>query len=320
MSDYSVVKLVRSVVAERDLIPVMTHFHLYEGRIQGTNGKLTLDAPWTDYLREDSINVPAEPFVKAFETMADPHPSLTERHLHLSEGKMRVRIPLSVDAYPRCERPTGGNRVDDDLLRTLRAIRPFISEDASRPWACGALVQDGWAYATNNIVMVRQRLEGDYDDFTLPGFAIDQLGRCDKGILEISIRENAIGFELEDDIWMESTRYAEQWPNVDRFFDWDHDLPRLRGNEKAIVDKLLPFVPDERHPVIRFMGEKIATLEGEMEALVEVDCGEAAFHAVPLQLVLSVATHMDLDPYPKPMPFIGGLDGELEGIIMGVSL
>ena len=322
MSNYETAKLVRSVVSDRDLIPVMTHFHMYLGRLQGTNGKLTLDAPWPEYLRDDPINIPAEPFVRAFEAMDDPHVSLKDEYLHIQEEKMRVKIPLNLELYPVCKRPEEWDPMDDTILDAMRKIQPFISNDASRPWACGVLYLEGYLYATNNIVIVRTPWTiGDFSEvktFTLPGFGIDQLLRCNRSINGIHVRDIAIGFELEGDVWMESVRYVEAWPDIKKMFEgeqWE-GMTKLSGNEIGIVERLLPFVPDKRHPVIKFEGDKITTMEGAMEASVEVNCDHATFHSTPLIEVLRVATHMNFSAFPK-VPFKGR---DIEGIIAGVII
>lgn len=328
MSNFQTAKLVRSVVSDRDLVPVLTHFHLYGYRIQGTNGKLTLDAPWPNY-SAIPINVPAEPFVRAFEAMDEPELFIKDnRHLLVSQGKMKVRIPINLETFPRASKPEVWDPMDNSLVEVIRRVRPFVSNDASRLWACGILYREGYVYATNNIVMVRVPWTpsslGDMDTFTLPDVGMDQLIKCNLPVEAIHVRDNAVGFEMEGDVWMESLRYTEQWPDVERMFDdpdidWE-GLPALKGSERAIVEKLLPFVPDKRHPVIRFEGDKIATLEGEMEAAVETQCGTGAFHATPLAAVLAVATHMNIDRHPKAVPFADHLTSEMQGLMMGVKV
>lgn len=325
MSNYETAKLIRSVVSERDLVSVMTHFHLYEGRIQGSNGKLTLDAPWPDYTREEPINVPAEPFVKAFEAMEDPHISLKDEFLFVQEKRMRVKIPLSTDFYPFCAKPETWDPIDNEFLTALRKVRPFISDDASRLWACSAMWIDGYLYATNNVVLVRTPYKNSWwhpteDSFTIPSFTIDQLARCQKSLEVMHLEDSRLTFQLEGDVWLDSARYHGDWPDMEKFFDHDWGaVPPLAGNEKDIVEKLLPFVPDKRHPVIQFKGDSIATMEGGMEAAVETNCGKAAFHAAPLMMVLKFATHMKVDNYPNPVPFIGAND-DIQGIIAGVRI
>jgi hypothetical protein len=301
----------------------MTHFHLYPGRIQGTNGKLTLDAPWPDYMRDESINVPADPFVKAFEMMINPDISIRDEFLHVTQGKMKVKIPINVDHFPVTPKPDYWDPMDDSMLPCARFLRPFISEDASRPWACSLLYRGGYLYATNNVVMVRTPWSvgslSEVEEFTFPAFGVDQVLRTQKSISGMQITENAVHLELEGDVWIKSVRYVEKWPNVEKMFDkFDYkNLPRLSGEEHGIVEKLLPFVPDKRHPVIRFMNDKIATMDGDMEAAVEISCDEAVFHATPLLDVLKVATHMDFNHYPAAVPFRGN---QLDGMIMGVKI
>lgn len=322
MSNSEVLRLVKSVVPDRDLIAVMTHFHMYGGRIQGGNGRMAIEAPWVDFPSDEPISVPADPLVKAFEAMADPKITITPGgKLKVSEGRMRVQIPISTEKYYLAEKPADFVPFDDSVLRTMRKVRPFVSEDASRPWAMGVLIRDGYLYATNNVVMVRKRVDTDLE-FSLPGYAIDQLSRYQKKVEGIHVEPNHVTFTMEGDTWFQSNRYAEQWPDVTKFFEGMEEVgPELTGKELAAVQKVLPFVPDKRHPVIRFVGNKVATLSGDMEAEIETDNDyqEANFHAVPLQLVLGVATHMDFTKYPQPVPFWNPADG-LEGVFVGVRL
>jgi predicted acyl esterase len=119
------------------------------------------------------------------------------------------------------------------------------------------------------------------------------------------------------EVWMESLRYTEQWPAVEDMFDQiDFDsLPKLDGTEKDAVERLLPFVPDKRMPVINFEGDRISTMEGAMEAEIETHCGVGSFHATPLLEVLKVATHLNVDAHPRS-PFKGP---SVQGIIAGVT-
>ena len=188
MSNFDTAKLVRSVISDRDLIPVLSHFHMYDGRLQGTNGKLTLDAPWPQSMPAP-VNIPAEPFVKAFESMNNPEIQLKDDFMFVTEKKMKVKIPLSMDPYPICGKPTEWDPMDDSLLEALRPIRHFVSEDASRPWACAAKYMDNNLYATNNIVIIRTPWSigsfSEVETFDLPGFGIEQLLKCRRDVTGI---------------------------------------------------------------------------------------------------------------------------------------
>lgn len=319
MSNYETARLVRSVVSERDLVPVMTHFHLYTNRIQGSNGKMTLDAPWDIMNFGEPVNFPAEAFARAFENMPDPKLEMKDAHLIIKQAKMRVRIPASREPYPRAKRPDKFEKIAPGLLEGCRKIRPFVSADASRPWACAILYRDGWLYATNNIVLVRTKWDGGDTEFELPSFAVDQLIRCGRTLSGMAITENEIAYDLGDDVWFQSLRYQEEWPKVETMLEYDFKaLPKTPDGLAGAVRKILPFCPDKRHPIIRFMGDKIATLEGEMQAEIEIEIGQGAFHAEPLLLVLEHAARME-SRHPKPSPFANH-DLTVEGILSGVRL
>lgn len=320
MSNVETARLVRSVVAERGLLPIMSNFHIYDGRIQGTDGKMTLDAPW-DW-EGDPINVSAAPFVKAFENMETPTLELKGDHLLAKHKRMRVKIPMSLDSanpFPRCERPSGDwMAMDNTFLEACRRVRSFVGTDMARQWSNAVLVRDGWVYATNNVSLARTRFDWEGPEFTVPAYALDQLARTG---LEID------GFFLEPgkkvafsmgDVWLESSVYEHPWPDVQDMIPDCTDLPEIPEGLAAAVDKVLPFVPDSSFPVIKLCEDKVSTLEGDMSAEIELACpAEAAFNATPLRTVLSYARFADFSAYPQAVPFRNAA-GNLEGLIMGV--
>ena len=40
-----VLDFVRGSISKKDIVPILKSFHVYDGRIQGTNGRLTIDSP-----------------------------------------------------------------------------------------------------------------------------------------------------------------------------------------------------------------------------------------------------------------------------------
>lgn len=315
---------VRGAVNEKNLVQVLTHYCIYDGKIYGSNGRISIQAPFPT-LQEDPIVVPAGPFYRAIDSCErDPVIELKDDHLLLKSKvrKMRrIRLPLSGEPY---DIPvTEGTRyeVPKGYCDALRKIREFVSKDASRPWAMSILHKDGYLYATNNVILVRTPFDWppEYPIFCLPGFTADEvlrLGQPD----HIWVCENGMSYIYAGKgLILRSVMYEATWPNVDTMIPDCSNLPLLPSDFRSVTQDLVPFNEDDKFPVIKYSGKTVETMEGGMLASDELEheVSEAAFHAVPLQLVLRYADHMDLGPYPKPCPFSGP---GIEGVIVGVRV
>ena len=218
---------VKGAVSTKDLIPVLTNFHFYSGRVQGGNGRITIDAPLE--LGGIDITVPAVPFLKAIDTCEGildfENLKITEAgRLSIKKGKFRSVLPLSnSDEFPLVEPSEGKARHVPPILSALKRLRPFVGDDATRPWACGVLFKNGYAYATNNVVMTRVIMDFGDCEFNLPGFAVDELLRINKEPESIIIDDNAVTFFFGKLGWLRSQLFSAEWPDVERFFE-EHEL------------------------------------------------------------------------------------------------
>jgi len=307
---------VRGAVAEKDLVPVLTHFNIKDGRIQGSNGRIAIDAPAEGAISGMNITVPADKFLKAVDACAgEPALKVTEAgNLVIKKGAFRAVLPLAKqEDFPSMEKIMGKQYSAENILPVLRNLRPFISQDASRVWSCGVLLSGGTATATNNVVLVQSPCAVQ-ERINIPVYAVDELLRINIEPVSMTVGSRAVMFEFPDSAWMTAQLFEENWPDVDSMFvDTDVAIP---AGVKEAVERVLPFCPDKKHPVINFNKEGVGTNAGDMSALQAMEgLSEASFRAEPLLLVLNVATHMDFSQYPSPCPFKG--DG-IKGIIAGV--
>ena len=316
--------IVRGAVNEKNLVSVLTHFCIHDGRIYGSNGRVSIDAPFP-HLRDEPIVVPADTFYKAVEKCnLDPIMEFVDDFLIMKSRtrKMRrIRLPLSQDAYSIPV--TQGDRYElpKKYRQSLILVRDYISKDASRPWAMGVLHTEGYLYATNNVILVRTPFDwpAEFPIFGLPSFAVDEI--CRLGLTMepnyVWASDNQVAFEYDDDVWVRSVLYEANWPDVARMIPDCSNLPIIPKDFKDVTRDMVPFNEDDKFPIVKYSGKMISTLDGNMIASDELDVemAEAPFHAVPLLMVLNQATRLDLTPYPKPCPFAGT---GIEGVIVGV--
>ena len=109
------------------------------------------------------------------------------------------------------------------------------------------------------------------------------------------------------------------WPDVDKFFT-EQPITELDAGLLECVQRVLPFCPDPKFPVIKFSDTGVSTADGEMQAeMGGVTLPTGSYRAEPLLLVLSVATHADFYLYPNPVKWCSRESG-LEGVLVGVKL
>lgn len=283
---------VRGAVSSGDaVIPVLTHFCIYAGRIQGANGRLYIDAPLAD-IKFETV-VPAERFLRAIDSCgSNAKLRFTDAGRLVVEKKpFRAMLPTQkLDSFPRGI-PSKGERIKlkdaDGLLATLRQLRPFIANDAERAWASTILFEEGTAYSSTNamIAMMTCKTFGDRQ-VQLPVFAVDELLRIGEAPSSYSSDDTGITFYFEEKAgspWLKTQRIAAEWP-VETARDWlkrEGEYRKIPEHLDAAVEKLLPFCPDPKFPVVHFKGKTISTAKGDTEA--EIDGfdlgGEASFHA-----------------------------------------
>lgn len=333
-------QFVKGAVSKKDLQPILTHFHLYdtpEGqyRIQGYNGRIAIDAPMPA-TGIPNITVPADMFLKAMKlTIGEKQKvTMTDGKLVIKNGKTVLKLPvMEHDEFPRLT-PQGGRfdpvEAKSNLIPVLKALRPFVSEDASRPWSVGVMVTGDMAYATNNVCCVMTpvhvfRAQDNDLAVNLPGAAVDELIRIGQEPKSMQSDGNSITFHYPDGSWLFAHLVADKWPlarlkEMLGAIDWE--VPQITNELYDAVDTVRGFSPDPDRPNIIMRNTDVSTELGDKSSAQVGGFNfttPAAFHVKPLMLALAAATYFDPSKYPKPCPFMNE-DKSVKGVIMGVRV
>ena len=314
-----ILKLVRGAVADKDIVPVLTHYLIEHGRVTGSNGRITLQAP-CDVLGDLHTVVPADAFIKAITAcggdatvVADTVDTVVVKH-----GRTRVKL----NALPPEQYPAPFNTGDmvpttvdpTQLVRVLELVRPFVGTDALRLWSHGVLLRGGYAYATNNITVVRVPCQWAGPDIVIPSDAVDELLALQRRrtLLAVAYSATAVRAEFGGGTVLHAQLLDGTWPDVDVVVDHDGGLPSTFGL-LDVLERLAPLAGDGRAVDIGLNSVTCGT------AVAEVDTGvtkPTRFNVDLLCDVLRVATHIDFDMYPKPVKFRGthGLEGAIAGM------
>lgn len=318
---WDVLQLVRGAVSKKDLVPLLSHFCMYGGRIQGTNGFLCIDAACAA-LSEHEFAVPADRFIKAIDA-CHGEPLMKYDHekrvLVMSRGRFKAKIQTGdVTQYPRHDKPEGTTVVPtDDILKPLRRLRPFIGEDASRRWCLSVFVSGGYAYATNNVIVVRVPFPAQLPDgYMIPGYAVDELLRINEPPQSIVVGENHTSFFFGD-YWVKAQLDSSRWPDIAALFERIHEgaeMVEVPPGLAVAVDTVAPF---STMPEIILTADQVTTPDGDHGA--EVDgftLHPGRYRTETLQLVLKAATLVDFSRYPQQIPWAG--EQGMIGIFVGV--
>lgn len=313
-------KFVQGAVAKKDFVPSLTHFRIEGGFIKGYNGKIGLCSPIDMDL---DVSPRAVPFIKAIQSCKETvtmHMTKAGR-LAIKSGKFKAFVECIEDTeYPDIDPEGELIELNEGFLPAIKTIAPFISEDASRPWARGILFKEQSVYATNNIVVIEYWLGYDFPvEVNVPQEAIKELIRVNEEPSHLQVSANHITFHYPDGKWIKAQQLDLKWPDVSNILDRESDLMPFPEDFFDGVESLLPFL-DEVGRVYMTTTVLSTSLEEGVGASQEVsgDLPElACFHGKQLLLLKGIAEAVDFNMYPTACLFQGDY---LRGAIVGIRV
>lgn len=316
-------KFVQGAVAKKDFAPVLTHFHIHAGRVLGYNGSLALSSP----IELDFTCSPqAAELVKSLQLCgtAISVTQLPNGSLAIKSGKFKTVVQSSTDPYPTVE-PIGHSvAIPGELLPVLEVLRPFISEDASRPWSRGILLRANSAWATNNVVVVQRWMGYGFPvDVNLSAATVDELLRIGEepiaAQLEISEADDtssSITFHFKDHRWLKSDLLSTAWPaSVGPLLDGPAEMEAL-PDELWDALKMIKSFTDASGAVFLSPGAISTCQNMEDGTVIEVRglTHKGIFGWKYLSQLEKVVEAIDLTAWPRPCLFKGD---KLRGAIIG---
>lgn len=292
-----------------------------DSRLHAFNGIYQYQAP-SGLPPEEEFAVSEERLISALRSCAEGTvASVTKEFLRLKNGPLTVRVrkvqtPIDYDRIAIAKSAANQRTSDFGLLDALKAVRPFISDDASRPWSMSVLLRDGHAWATNNLALVRSPLPlpSMLEGVKLPAAAVHFL--CDfeeLGHYDLDDRSRVIvtlGKAL-----VRFPQSQPEWPDVARFFEkMPAQIAEVPDELRAATDQVRKFTDHFVSLSAEQVSSKTEALESEYE--IEFKQGAGLFNAKLLSLILSVATHADFSFYPAPIFFKGS---RIEGTAAGIA-
>lgn len=326
---------IREAISTKGLAPLQMYYLVKDGMIYGTDGRMTAGHPFP-YETPLEFCAVAAPTEKLLNRLPEPIKITVkdeDEEVVFSSGRLRGAVktlPPSQWAFPLVGQ--GMVEMPTRLLPGLKVLRPFISDNASRPWALCIRVADGNLYATNNVsvgVVVDIDMEGV--ELLIPNWAIDFVLTRTDGLVGWSHHvhsdnePNTMAFHWANGAWMQTKLVVDDFPKI-----IDSIVEKAGEASHPITDEwraAYEYVAGLTESHMEFHADRIVGKDGDlksskMTATADIQTlmpknGTTPFSAWDprfLEPVMKVATHFDPDAYPDPCPFRG--DGVV-GVVMG---
>lgn len=316
---------VKNALSKRDYIAELTHYHLRDKQIFASNGAMTASAPISEPLEHV---VPADELDKALSILGGDADFVWEdEKLTVKKGKRRITIRLLKPETVALTEPVHDKiPVPPCFVNGMRKIRPFLSDDATRPWALTAWLR--WSerlnqhvfVATNNITVAEATADQagmliePRVDAQIPNFAIDFVLGREQILQYIAVNENKVTFYFDDYSQMTTLLFVQKMPDkvatiIDDVTPADPSkVFVLSGEWKAAYRSLTDLRPEEIEikGSVMTAGRRQATMEVEVDSPTPNDGRESSLWSEKFFTpVVDVATELDITAYPKPSYFAG---------------
>ena len=306
------IKFVRVALSKQDAQPELRCFKIRNRTLTASNGALTIQAPI-------AIDLTCAPLGEQFFRAMSACKGTVS--LHLDNGSLIVksgRFKSSVSCLDESKfpdvLPSGPVLpIRSPILPILKRLLPFVSNDETRPWACGILFSNNSAFATNNISIVEHWIPVRFPAIcNIPIEAIKELVRLNIEPHSIQLEPQRVTFHLTENRWISSLLSVRGWPDLTRIFSEMESFggsfmegQTLKGFLED-AETLTPFA-EARMPRVRFSSGKLSTIN-DKQAETSIDCPAAPLVGCFTPSQLSSLTGVDRvgwENYPNPVPFYG---------------
>lgn len=313
-------KWIGDALSPKDIVSGKSFYKVESGEIRATDGRLIAGHPWES---EVEFVVPGEEFEQVFKRMKDePTIKKTDKGISIRSGLFHGSInTLSLDkwAYPGVEQAVW-QTIPEDLMTILAQLRPFISDNAMQKWATCVALENGWAYATNNVALAGAYCAGLDCMALLPMWAVDFVLSRTEGLVRWAWTENYVAFQWDNGAWMRASLVVGQFPEKAAALireavketttqKIDQDYRRAFADVAEMAEDTVMIYRDRM--VAKF---KQAEVVANVENKVPVDAECSIWGAAYLLPAIMIADSWAPNVWPKPSPFKGRI---ISGYVVG---
>jgi hypothetical protein len=209
----------------------------------------------------------------------------------------------------------------EQLLPVLKALRPFISDNAMQRWATCVALENDWAYATNNVAIAGAPCQGIGQVMALlPMWAVDFVLSRTEGLSQWAWTANYVAFHWDNGAWMRASLVVGQFP--ERAATMVRDVLKEKTTQKVTDEFRKAFidVAEMAEDTIMLYQDKAVAKFKQAQVIADIKCripeGQqcSIWGASFLIPALAAAESWSPDVWPKPAPFKGKV---VSGYVIG---
>lgn len=321
-------------VAKKDLEPSFCHLEIVNGEAIAYGGRISMKTPIGCSF---NVRPHARALMKAVQTctveeVINLHMTAGGR-LAVTQGKFKAYVDcVPQDTEMPQLRPQGQFfEVNDRFIDAILRLAPFMSIDASRPWAQGLKIGHNSIFVTNNIILAEQFHGSNFPiECIIPADVVHELVRTGEHPVGIQFNEHTLTFYFKNRRWLCTHLVAQDggWGKAERIFELNTNetgMTILGSEVYEAMDKLKGMLGERG--LVYLKGDRICTSPNDEEgASLEVPVANGPiFHAEQLRKLRLLGSggtgdvrgeiRINLTTWPKPCYFLAP---RTRGIIIGV--
>lgn len=284
--------------------PVETHLTLNNRTATAFNGILSAG----HLIDEDLNTAPNNKLMIEALSKCGQNLSITQadNKLSIRSDKFKAIVPcLDPSSLPVSVPDNNMFSINDDLIKAIEAVGVLANEDAQTVHAASILIRSGSAVSTNGFIIFEYWHGMNLPTLALPKAFVSPIVKATKKINGFGFSENSVTFWFEDNCWLKSQLYRDQWPDVDHLLNRQSNMFPVPAGFWEALDAIAPFAQEG---FVYFDNELIKThRDGEMGATYEVA-------GIPKGPVFNIKNLMMIKPFAQVIDFVA--PGPTEGTTM----
>lgn len=304
------IKWIGDALSPKDIVTGQSFYKVTNQEIKATDGRLIAGHPWPDHT---DFVVPGVEFEAVFKRMKEePTIKATDKGITIRSGMFHGSIntlPLDKWNYPEVDDAVW-QLIPPDLLSVLKALRPFISDNAMQKWATCVALENDWAYATNNVALAGSPCKGLGLMALLPVWAVDFVLSRPAGLDLWAWTPQYVAFKWDNGAWMRASLVIGQFP--ERAAGMIREAAATKPTQKITPEYRQAFadVAEMAEDTIIIYPDKMVSKFRQAEIVAHVKSrvpeeGQSIWGASFLLPAIMAADVWSPDVWPKPAPFKG---------------
>jgi hypothetical protein len=234
----------------------------------------------------------------------------------LRSQKFRVAIPCMPVGVLQHIWPDNPIATVNDMLKDgFKVVSCLVADKSEYVITASILLRAGSMVSTNRHVIMEFWHGIDLPPMlAIPKAAAMAVAKCAKKLVALGFSDHSVTFWFDDQSWIRTQRYHEEWPDVDKVLGAATKSKPLPTLFYAAVNCVLPFCEqDDIHIGDGVVRSHIDALKGatyECDGLPRYAC----FNPKYLKLIEPYVQHVDWDTYENMVYFYGQ---QIRGVVAG---